>query len=106
MALVQDPRLVKGPDEGHFALLLNDGARGAIPPGASLWLVEDYTQPEKIYPLTLKKVSVKKIVFEMIQADGSRTEYVYQLTSAKPLNKKALENLVKNRQGLPTKTQK
>lgn len=92
----------RGPDQPHFALLVDpSGARLAIRPGASLWLVEDKSQADKIYPLTLKKVSHKKLVFEM-----GGVEYVYQLLLAKPLNKAALEKLAKNRGKLPTKVQK
>lgn len=89
-----------GPRQAHFALLMDDsGMRLAIPPGASLWLVEDRSQADKIFPLVLKKVSVKKIVFEMRQADGSACEYTYQLMTAKPLSKAAYAKVVKNKEG-------
>lgn len=96
-----------GPNEPHLALLVDDaGMRLAIPPGASLWLVEDKSQQDKIFPLTLKKVSVKKLVFEMRQLDGTAMEYTYQLVSGKPLSRAAYNRLVKNRQGMATVVQK
>ncbi len=92
----------RGPDVGHLALLIDgSGARLAIRPGASLWLVEDKSQADKIYPLVLRKVTHKKLTFEM-----AGTEYVYQLVAAKPKSKKALSQLVKNRGDAPTKYQK
>lgn len=95
------------PLKPHFALLMDeDGRRLPIPPGASLWVVEDKNQPEKIFPLVLAKVSHKAIVFEMTGADGATTEYTYKLTSAKPLSRAALQKLVQNRGGAPTIVQK
>ena len=92
----------RGPAGGHLALLIDgSGARLAIRPGASLWLVEDKSQADKIYPLTLRKVSHKKLIFEM-----NGTEYVYQLVAAKPLTKKALAKMVEHRTGQETKYQK
>ncbi len=89
------------PASGHFALLMDtSGTRLAIRPGASLWLVEDASQLDKIFPLTLSKVSVKKLKFTMANEDGGVSEYSYRLESSKPLNKKALERLVKNRSGM------
>ncbi len=97
----------KAPEGGHFALLYSEtGARLAIRPGASLWLVEDPSQADKIFPLVLKKVSVKKLIFQMTQADGSTTEYAYVLQSAKPLGRAALKRMVANRGDAPTKVQK
>lgn len=98
---------MEGPDEPHLALM--QGAAGmmiAIPPGASLWFVEDKTQQDKIFPLILKKVSIKKLVFLMANADGAATEYTYQLVSGKPLNKAALHRMVANKKGQATKFQK
>jgi hypothetical protein len=95
-----------GPSVPHLALLVDEaGMRLAIPPGASLWLVEDKNRQDKIFPLTLKKVSVKKLVFEMRQLDGTAMEYTYQLTSAKPLSREGYKRLVTNRQGMGTKVQ-
>ena len=95
---------VKGPDEGHFALLTDEsGMRLAIPPGASLWIVEDKSQADKIFPMVLKSVRHNRIVLQMRQPDGSATDYVYQLTTAKPQSKSAYERLIRNRKGLPTK---
>ena len=95
------------PTQPHFALMTDEGGqRMAIPPGASLWLVEDATQLDKVFPLVLKKVSIKKIVFEMWQADGKVTEYTYQLTTAKPLSKHAFNKILENRNGAAVKFQK
>ena len=85
-----------GPDGPHLALLMDEsGMRVAIPPGASLWVVEDKAKPEKIFPLTLKAVSHKKLSFVMVDDKGALVEYVYQLMGAKPLNKAAHERLRK-----------
>lgn len=91
-----------GPDEPHLALLVDpSGARLAIRPGASLWLVENKADASKIYPLTLKKVSHKKLTFVM---EG--VEYTYTLTTAKPKSKEAMQKLLANRGDAPTKFQK
>lgn len=96
-----------GPDQPHFALLTDEsGMRLAIPPGASLWIVEDKSQADKIFPMVLKSVRHNRIVLEMRQLDGSATEYVYQLTTAKPKSKSAYERLIRNRAGLPVKSGK
>ena len=95
------------PRSGHFALLMDtSGTRLAIRPGASLWLVEDASQMDKIFPLTLSKVSVGKLKFTMANADGGVSEYTYKLESSKPLNKLALDRFLKNRQDKPVKVQK
>lgn len=86
-----------GPDQPHLALLIDEaGMRLAIPPGASLWLVEDKSDQSKIFPLVLKKVSHKMLVFEMLGKDGAVTEYRYQLTTAKPMNRAALKQVANN----------
>lgn len=96
-----------GPSEPHFALLMDDsGMRLAIPPGASLWLVEDKAHQNKIFPLVLKRVSLNKIVFELRQPDGSVSEYTYQLTSGKPLSRGAYQKMLENRAGAPVKVQR
>lgn len=83
--------------EGHFALLVDpSGARLAIRPGASLWVIEDKSDASKIYPLTLKKVTMKAITFLLAHPDGA-VEYTFRLDKAKPLSKKALEKLVEHR---------
>lgn len=95
------------PKVPHFALLTDvSGQRTAIPPGASLWLVEDASQMDKIFPLTLKKVSLKKLHFEMITGDNEVTEYVYELTTAKPKSVQAYRRLLANRAGKPVVTQR
>lgn len=92
------PRELEGdvPSKPHFALLINDmGQRMPIPPGASLWIVEDAADQSKIFPLTLKKVSHDLITFEMADANGAAVEYRYELTTAKPLNRAGLQRLLK-----------
>lgn len=85
------------PKGGHFAWLVNEqGQRAAIKEGASLWIVEDPNDPLKIFPLVLKKVGIKALTFTMQGKDGALTEYKYQLQSAKPLNRAALQQLAKN----------
>lgn len=107
MPIEAAPLESKGPDEPHLALLVDEsGMRLAIPPGASLWLVEDKANQNKIYPLVLKKVSLNKIVFELRQPDGSASEYVYQLTAGKPLSRAAYKRMLENKQGQAVKFQK
>jgi hypothetical protein len=97
----------KGPDGSHFAALLDSsGLWSPIVPGTSLWIIEDKNHADKIYPMVLKKVNHSRIVLEMKHPDGSVTEYVYQLTTAKPKSKSALERLIRNRGGMPVKTGK
>lgn len=94
------------PSQPHLALMLDEsGMMTPVVPGTSVWLVEDATQQDKIFPLVLKKVSLKKLVFQMHTASGV-TEYTYQLTTAKPLSKGDLQRLVENRKNQPTKFQK
>lgn len=95
------------PSGPHLALLADEsGMRIAIPPGASLWLVEDATDQSKIFPLTLAKISHKALTFVMQGKDGAVTEYKYVLANAKPLNRAALLQLQKNRSGMPTAVHK
>lgn len=97
----------RAPTTGHFALLMDtSGTRLAIRPGASLWLCEDASQMDKIFPLTLSKVSLQKIKFQMANADGGVSEYSYKLESTRPLNKAALDRFAKNRADKPVKVQK
>lgn len=91
-----------GPDQPHLALLMDQsGARLAIRPGSSLWLVEDKSDASKIYPLVLKKVSVGKLVFQLGDVD-----YEYKLTTAKPKSKAAYQKLLANRGQKPVVVQK
>lgn len=95
------------PTEPHLALLADEsGMRIAIPPGASLWVIEDAKDQNKIFPLTLAKVSHKALTFVMQGKDGAVTEYKYVLANAKPLNRAALLQLQKNRQDLMTPVHK
>lgn len=93
------PREVEAeaPSEPHFALLLKEsGLRAPIRPGASLWIVEDRNDLSKVFPLVLKKVSHKQLVFQMSDGKGGLTDYVYKLTTAKPLNHAALTRLTQS----------
>lgn len=93
------------PRDPHLALLMDEsGMRLAIPPGASLWIVEDPSDETKVFPLTLSKVSHKALTFQMADSNGALVEYKYKLTSAKPLNREALKRLQKQSQ--PLKVQK
>lgn len=107
MPLIPQQTEQAAPAVGHFALLLDeDGRRLAIRPGASLWLVEDASQADKIFPLTLKKVSHKKITFEMANKEGIVREYSFRLESTKPASKAALAQFMKNRGSKPVKVQR
>lgn len=95
----------KAPKEPHLALLMDEsGMRLSIPPGASLWIVEDPSDEKKVFPLLLSKVSHKALCFQMADSNGAVVEYKYQLTSAKPLNREALKRL--QRQSNPLKVQR
>jgi hypothetical protein len=83
---------LKGP---HLALLTDEGFVG-IPEGAHLWLVEDASRMDRIFPMVLAKVSHESLVFAMRDADGGVSEYRYRLVSGKPKNKAALERMLKN----------
>ena len=86
-----------GPPTGpHLALRLDDGSSIPILEGNHLWIVEDATRVDSIFPLILKKVSHQALVFAMVDANGGVTEYKYQLVSGKPKNKAALDRMVKN----------
>lgn len=94
MPIEAAPNEGQKPTEPHFALLMDEsGLRVAIPPGASLWIVEDASRQDRIFPLTVKKVSHEKLTFLMQDEKGALTEYVYRLTSAKPLSRQALMRL-------------
>lgn len=101
MPLVRTQAEYEGPKGPHFALLTAEGWIG-IPEGATLWLVEDGRNPTKIFPLRLSRVRHNRISFVMPDSQGNMTEYSYKLQNAKPLNKAALERLVKGRQTAPT----
>lgn len=94
MPLQRTPLEQEGPEEAHLALLMDEsGMRLAIPPGASLWVVEDKRDMTKVFPLTLRKVSHKALTFVMVDEKGAAVEYVYKLQQAKPLNRAALLRL-------------
>lgn len=56
----------KPPDKPHFVLRVGEmGEEGiAIPPGASLNIIEDATDSKKWFPLVLLQVNHKRIVFK------------------------------------------
>jgi hypothetical protein len=88
----------KGPKGPHLALLTGEGWIG-IPEGATLWLVEDGSNPNKIFPLTLKQIRGNRLTFVMPDKDGNLSEYQYRLMSGKPLSKAGLERMLANRKG-------
>ena len=51
------------PGTGHLGLLHAVGQVTAIPPGAGVYIIEDSTNVEKIFPLVLFSVSRRKLVF-------------------------------------------
>lgn len=52
------------PNEPHLALLTDDtGLATAIPVGATLYIVEDASRADKVFPVVLAKVSRRAIVF-------------------------------------------
>jgi len=86
----------KGAPAGpHLALMTEEGPL-AIVEGSSLWLVEDASRMDKIFPLILKKVTAKALTFVLVDAEGGKTEYKYQLVTGKPLNVQALKRMVAN----------
>ncbi len=59
------------PDQPHLGLLTdNSGAAIAIPPGATMYLILDPSRADKVIPLVLFKVSLKKL--EFLCACGNR----------------------------------
>lgn len=82
----------KGP---HLAIVFDKAGRMLpLPPGTQLFLVEDPSRPDRIFPMVIKKVSHKALVFEL---EG--TEYKYVLQSAKPKTQEAYARMVENRGG-------
>lgn len=83
------------PKEAHLAVIFDRAGRMLpLPPGTQLFLVEDPSRPDKIFPMVIKKISHKALVFEL---EG--TEYKYVLQSAKPKTQEAYARIVKNRGG-------
>lgn len=90
----------EAPREPHLALLVGHESKWIpIRPGSALWIIEDRSNPNKVIPLTLKRVRVDQIAFEMADNKGGVTEYRFDLTTAKPLTKAALDRLRKNNPG-------
>jgi len=75
----------KGPTANHLALITDEsGLATAIPPGAGLFLVDG----GDVYPMFLRSVSVKRLVFTV-----GNTDYEYTLTKGKPLTREALKRM-------------
>lgn len=89
-----DGESVEGPRGPHLALFTDDGWI-AIPEGATLWIIEDGTRADKIYPLQLVKVGATKLGFSMLDSKGAVMEYNFKLTSGRPKNKPAVEKAVR-----------
>lgn len=81
----------------HLGLLLGDGKIQAIPPGATLYIIEDPSSPGKIFPFILKSCRHDKITFVSEDLSGARVEYVFKCVSQKPLNAAALQRIAKAR---------
>lgn len=91
---------IQAPTGAHLALKISeDGEWMAIPEGATLWLVEDASRQDKIFPLILKQVRHNKLVFVMVDGNGGVTEYQFKLTTGKPKNRQALQRMQESRQG-------
>lgn len=74
----------QAPKGAHLAVVTDEsGELLAMPPGSIIYIVEDATNPEKIFPMALRSASRRKIAFECVCHDPncSRT-LTYTLTSA------------------------
>lgn len=80
----------------HMGLLLADGKVQAIPPGATLYIIEDMALG-KIFPFILKSCRHDKIVFVTEDMSGAKVEYAFVCKSQKPLNAAALQRIAKAR---------
>lgn len=75
----------KPPDKPHFVLRVGEhGEEGiAIPPGASLNIIEDAHDRMKWFPLILRSVTIKRIVFKCGCGQRECTrEYVYHASKS------------------------
>lgn len=62
------------PSEPHLALYTDEsGLATAIPPGATLFLVEDPSRADKVFPMILLSVSKKALLFACACGDASCT---------------------------------
>lgn len=77
------PKEIEGtaPTKPHFTVLTDEsGLAMAIPPGATMFIVEDPTRMDKVFPLILLSVSRRRIVFACGCGNASCTrKYVYTL---------------------------
>ena len=82
---VRDVGAEKRQTKNHLALITDEsGLATAIPPGAGLFLIDD----GDVYPMFLRSVSVKRLVFTV-----GDTDYEYTLTKGKPLTREALKRM-------------
>jgi hypothetical protein len=92
MPRISDLNDGEAPKVGHFAVIVDEtGLATALVPGTQMLLVEDPTSASKQFPLTLKSVSMKAIVFNM-----AGTDYTYRLTTGKPRDLDALRRMKKS----------
>ena len=70
------------PTQPHLALWFgDDGSWMAIPPGATIAIIEDPERSDKIFPMVLAKVSLKKIIFVCRCGDpGCNVNYAYSVS--------------------------
>lgn len=74
----------QAPKVPHLGVLTDEsGELLAIPPGAIMYIIEDPTNIEKIFPMALLKVNRREIVFKCVCHDPncSRT-FKYKMVSA------------------------
>ncbi len=79
------------PKAPHLVLITDDGGL-ALPPGTRIILVEDAGDVTKQFPLILKSVHHKKLVFAV-----GNTDYEYRLVSGKPLTREAMQRMKQSR---------
>lgn len=78
------PKELQGiaPVQPHLALLTDEhGGVTAIPPGATIFIIEDPTKLDRIFPMILAKVTRRSIHF-ICGCGKCRRTYVYTLSSA------------------------
>ena len=92
-----EPSHLEGPAPGvpHLAVYTDtSGAVMAIPPGARMLIIEDPQKMDSVFPLVLKRVSRRAIVF-LCGCGRCNREYVFRLVTVKGMHKSSAERTQK-----------
>jgi len=81
------PKDVSGglaPKTGHLGILTSsDGEVLAVPPGAIVYVIEDSTDPSKMFPMGVVKINRQAMKFKCLCHDPNCTKtYTYKLVGA------------------------